>query len=174
MSTSTATQMSISQPLIAELQHEAATSRKVLERVPEEKFEWQPHEKSMTFGRLAVHVAEMFDWITTTMTTAELDFAENEFKPFEPKTTAELVEYFDKCIEQAAEALENAADEDFFENWTMKNGEQVYFTMPKIQVLRTFCLNHIYHHRGQLSVYLRLNDIPVPEIYGPSADEGQM
>ena len=174
MSTSTATQTNLSQPLIAELQHEAATTRKILERIPAEKFGFQPHEKSMTFERLAIHVAEMFDWITTTMTTPELDFSTREFEPYEVKTTDELVEFFDGCIERATEALQNASDEDFMDTWTMRNGEQIYFTMPKIQVLRTFCLNHIYHHRGQLSVYLRLNDIPVPEIYGPSADEGQM
>jgi uncharacterized damage-inducible protein DinB len=174
MSTSATTRKSINDAFIGELQHEAATTRTVLERIPEDKFEWQPHEKSMTFGRLAVHVAEMFSWIQTTMTTPELDFAENEFTPFEPKTNAELLEYFDKCITDATEALENSADEAFMEDWTMKNGEEVYFTMPKIAVLRTFCMNHIYHHRGQLSVYLRLNDIPVPQIYGPSADEGQM
>lgn len=174
MSTSTATQMNLSQPLIAELQHEAATTRKVLERIPEDKFDYKPHEKSMTFQRLAVHVAEMFGWITTTLKTSELDFATADYKSLEPTTNAELVEYFDKTIAEATEALENAADEDFFESWTLKNGEQVYFTMPKIQVIRSFAFNHIYHHRGQLSVYLRLNDIPVPEIYGPSADEGQM
>ena len=174
MSTSATARKSISDAFLGELNHEAATTRKVLERVPEDKFEWQPHEKSMTFGRLATHVAEMFHWIATTMTTDELDFAENEFKPFEPETNSELLEYFDKCIKESTEALENSADEEFMKEWTMKNGEQVYFTMPKIAVLRTFCMNHIYHHRGQLSVYLRLNDIPVPEIYGPSADEGQM
>lgn len=174
MSTSATARKSISDAFLGELQHEAATTRKVLERVPEDKFEWQPHEKSMTFGRLAVHIAEMFGWMETTMKTSELDFAENEFKPFEPKTNAELLEFFDEKIEEATKALENTSDESFMETWTMKNGEQVYFTMPKIAVLRTFCMNHIYHHRGQLSVYLRLNDIPVPEIYGPSADEGQM
>jgi uncharacterized damage-inducible protein DinB len=174
MSTSTAKQMNLSQPLIAEIQHEAATTRTILERIPADKFDYKPHEKSMEFRRLAVHVAEMFDWIETTLTSDELDFAKMDYKPAEPATTEELVALLDKYVANAVAALENAADESFFENWTLKNGETTYFTMPKIQVIRSFSLNHIYHHRGQLSVYLRLNEIPVPPIYGPSADEGQM
>ncbi len=174
MSTSATTRKTISAAFIGELQHEAATTRTVLERVPADKFDYLPHEKSMTFSRLAVHVAEMFSWITMTMKTDELDFATAEFPPFEPTTNEELIEFFDKTIAEATATLENCSDETFMENWTMKNGEKTYFTMPKIAVLRTFCLNHIYHHRGQLSVYLRLNDIPVPSIYGPSADEGEM
>jgi uncharacterized damage-inducible protein DinB len=174
MSTSATAKPGINAALIAELQQEATTTRTVLERIPEDKFEWQPHEKSMTFGRLGVHVAEMFAWTQTTLETPELDFSKTPFEPYEPKTTAELLEFFDKCVKEALTSLENATDSTFMEEWTMRNGEEIYFTMPKIQVLRTFCMNHIYHHRGQLSVYLRLNDIPVPSIYGPSADEGQM
>ncbi len=174
MSTSATAKTGINAALIAELQHEATTSRAVLERVPEDKFDWTPHEKSMTFGRLATHVAEMFAWTQTTLETPELDFAKEPFEPFEPKTNADLLEYFDNCVKQAITSLENATDESFMKDWTMRNGDEIYFTMPKIQVLRTFCMNHIYHHRGQLSVYLRLNDIPVPAIYGPSADEGKM
>jgi uncharacterized damage-inducible protein DinB len=174
MSTSATPKANLSAAWIGELQHEAATTRKILERVPEDKFGWQPHEKSMSFSRLATHVVEMFNWIKVTLETPELDFAGMDFKPFEPATNAELLELFDKNIAESVEALTNASDETFSENWTMRNGEQIYFTMPKMQVLRSFCLNHIIHHRGQLSVYLRLNDIPVPEIYGPSADEGKM
>lgn len=174
MSTSATPRKSINAAFLGELENEVKTTRTILERVPEDKFDWQPHEKSMTFGRLAVHVAEMFDWTTTTVTTPELDFEKTPFEPFEPKTNAELLEYFEGCVSRAKEALENTSDETFMEEWTMKNGDEIYFTMPKIAVLRTFVLNHIYHHRGQLSVYLRLNDIPVPPIYGPSADEGKM
>lgn len=174
MSTGTAERKTISDAFLGELHHEAATTRKVLERIPADKFGYQPHEKSMTFQRLAVHVAEMFGWITMTMDTEVLDFAETEFTPFEPSTSEELVEFFDKTVAEAAERIGSCADEEFMQEWTMRNGENVYFTMPKIAVVRTFCLNHIYHHRGQLSVYLRLNDIPIPEIYGPSADEGAM
>lgn len=174
MSTSAAARKSINEAFLSELQNELVSTRTILERIPADKFDYTPHEKSMTFRRLAVHVAEMFGWITMTMKTDVLDFATAEFPPFEPNTTEELVEFFDKTIAEATTVLENCKDEDFMEMWTMKNGEKTYFTMPKIAVLRSFCLNHIYHHRGQLSVYLRLNDIPVPSIYGPSADEGEM
>jgi uncharacterized damage-inducible protein DinB len=159
---------------LAELENEAKVSRSVLERVPADKFDWKPHDKSMTFGRLAVHVAEMFGWTKDTLTSDVLDFAETDWTPIEPATTDELLAYFDKQIATAKEVLANTSDETFMTDWTMRNGEQVYFTMPKVAVMRSFVMNHIIHHRGQLSVYLRLNDIPVPSIYGPSADEGQM
>ena len=174
MSTSATPRKSISGAFLSELENEIKTTRTILERVPADKFAYQPHEKSMTFSRLAVHVAEMFGWITMTMKTDVLDFAENSWDAYEPKTTEELLGFFDKTVAEAKEVLENCTDENFMEDWTMKNGETVYFTMPKIAVLRTWCFNHIYHHRGQLSVYLRLNDIAVPSIYGPSADEGEM
>ena len=175
MSTSSAAMSNnIALSLIAEMEHVAATSRKCLERVPADKFDWKPHEKSMSFGRLASHVAEMFGWTPPTMLHPELDFAKMDFKPYEPVTTADLVEYLDKNVAEAIETLRNCEDAAFMEDWTMRNGETVYMTMPKIAVMRSFVMNHIVHHRGQLSVYLRLNDIPVPSIYGPSADEGQM
>jgi uncharacterized damage-inducible protein DinB len=164
----------IASALIAEMEHEAAVTRTCLERVPAEKFDWKPHERSMSFLRLASHVAEMFGWTPPTLQQAELDFAKMEYKPYEPATTADLVEFLDKNVAEAVDALRNTSDEQFMENWTMRNGETVYFTMPKVAVMRSFVMNHIVHHRGQLSVYLRLNDIAVPSIYGPSADEGQM
>jgi uncharacterized damage-inducible protein DinB len=164
----------IASAYVAEMEHEARVARQVLERVPEDKFNWKPHEKSMSFGKLASHVAEMFAWTPPTLTQDELDFAKMDYKPFEPATNAQLLEFFDKNIAEAIETLKNTSDEQFMENWTMRNGETVYFTMPKVAVMRSFIMNHIIHHRGQLSVYLRLNDIPVPSIYGPSADEGQM
>lgn len=174
MSQATAKSNNLAAAFIAELQQESATTRKLLERVPIEKFDWKPHEKSMSFGRLAVHVAEMTDWAKETVTTDELDFAAQEYKPYVPESSAELLEFFDKHTAAAVEALSNTSDEAMMENWTLRNGEAVYFTMPRIQVLRGMVFNHIVHHRGQLSVYLRLNDIPVPSMYGPSADEGQM
>jgi len=174
MSTGTAKSSNIANGLIAELTQEATTTRKILERISPEQFDYKPHEKSMTMVRLAAHVAEMIDWITETCVKDELDFATMDYKPFEPQTTAELVEFHDKNVAAALEALKNTSDEDMNKPWTLKNGETTYFTMPKIATLRTMCFNHIWHHRGQLSVYLRLNDIPVPSIYGPSADEGQM
>ena len=174
MSTGTAMSSNLAAALIGELQHEAATTRKILERIPAEKFDYKPHEKSMTMGRLAVHVAEMTGWAIEIANKTELDFATMDYKPFEPQTTEELVGFLDKLVAEATEALKTVSDEAMMENWSLRNGETIYFTMPRIQTLRSMVFNHIVHHRGQLSVYLRLNDIPVPEIYGPSADEGQM
>jgi uncharacterized damage-inducible protein DinB len=149
------------------MEHEAAVTRTCLERAPADKFDWKPHEKSMTLGRLASHIAEMFAWTPSTLEHAELDFSKMDYKPFEPKTTEELVEFLDKNVAEAIASLKSSSDERFMENWTMRNGETVYFTMPKVAVMRSFVMNHIIHHRGQLSVYLRLNDIAVPAIYGP-------
>lgn len=174
MSTGTAMSSNLAAALIGELQQEAATTRKCLERIPAETFGYKPHEKSMTMGRLAMHVAEMTSWATETVTKTELDFAGMDYTPREPQSTEELVEYFDKILGEAIEALKNTSDEAMMEDWTLRNGETVYFTMPRIQVLRGMVFNHIVHHRGQLSVYMRLNDIPVPGIYGPSADEPTM
>lgn len=175
MSTSTAqSSNNIAAALIGELEHEAATTRTCFERIPAEKFAWKPHEKSMEFGKLASHVAEMFGWTPVTLQNSELDFAKMDYKPFEPQSTDDLLEFLDKNVAEAIETLRNTPDEVFMENWTMRNGDTVYFTMPKVAVMRSFVMNHIVHHRGQLSVYLRLNDIAVPSIYGPSADEGQM
>jgi uncharacterized damage-inducible protein DinB len=175
MSTASAAGMNtIATAFIAELEHEAKVAREVLSRIPADKFDWKPHEKSMPFGRLASHVAEMFAWTPSTLTQPELDFSKFDYKPFEPTSTEELLEFLDKNVAEAIEALRITTNEQFMENWTMRNGETVYFTMPKVAVMRSFVMNHIVHHRGQLSVYLRLNDIAVPSIYGPSADEGQM
>ena len=173
-SSSAATSRNLSSVLIAEMEQEAKTTRTCLERVPADKFDWKPHEKSMEFGKLAAHIAEMFGWTPATLQQAELDFSKMDYKPFEPKTTDDLLEFFDKTVAEANDVLRNTGDEVFLEDWTMRNGEKVYFTMPKAVVMRSFVMNHIVHHRGQLSVYLRLNDIPVPALYGPSADEGSM
>jgi len=166
--------MSINDALIAELQQEATATRKCLERIPAETFDWKPHEKSMSMSRLATHVAEMIGWVKETVEKPELDFATYDYKPFAPETTAELVEYFDEQFAAAAESLKNTSDETMMENWKLRNGEEIYVDQPRVQVMRGFIFNHIVHHRGQLSVYLRLRDIPVPAIYGPSADEGEM
>lgn len=173
-STSTAFSNSIAAALIGEMQHEAQTTRKCLERIPAEKFDWKPHEKSMSMGTLASHIAEMFGWTPPTLRNLELDFSKIDYKPYEPPTTADLLDFFDKQVDEAIEALKNTPDEVFLENWTLRNGDQVFFTLPKVGVMRGFVMNHIVHHRGQLTVYMRLNDIAVPSIYGPTADEGQM
>jgi uncharacterized damage-inducible protein DinB len=159
---------------IGELTHEAQTTRKILERIPVETFDYKPHEKSMTMSQLAVHVTEMMGWVKETCTKDGLDFATMDYKPLKPQTNAELLEYHDKMVAEAIEALKGTSDEQMQEIWTMRNGDQVYMAFPKIVTLRGMVFNHIWHHRGQLSVYLRLNNIPVPSIYGPSADEGKM
>ena len=171
---SAASTNALASAFIAEIEQEAKVTREMLSRIPADKFDWKPHEKSMSFGKLASHVAEIFGRTPATITQPELDFSKFDYKPFEPATTEDLVEYLDKNVTEAIETLRNATDDQFMENWTMRNAETVYFTMPKLAVMRSVVMNHIVHHRGQLSVYLRLNDIPVPSIYGPSADEGQM
>ena len=175
MSSGTATSSGrLAGAFLAELENEAKVTRTCLERVPADKFDWKPHEKSMTFGRLASHIAEMFGWTKETLRSDVLDFSTMEYTPFEPKTNEDLLAFFDDHIAKAKAIIAETSDETFLTDWTMRNGEQVYFTMPKVAVMRSFVMNHIIHHRGQLSVYLRLNDIPVPSLYGPSADEGQM
>ncbi len=166
--------MKISDAFIGELQQEAASTRKLLERVPLDKPDWAPHEKSMKLGNLANHVAELPGWVSVSLDQDELDFATFEYKPQIPKSTEELLKKFDDNLAKAMNSLNNASNEKFGENWTMRNGEQVYFTLPKAAVVRSFSFNHMYHHRAQLGVYLRLLDIPLPGIYGPTADESNM
>lgn len=172
MSTSAASSNNIASALIAEMEIEAVTTRKCLERIPSEKFDWKPHEKSFTMRQLAVHIAEMHGWTMPTLMQPELDFAKFEYKPAEPSTTEELVALLDKNVSEAVSTLRQVSDDKFMEQWSLKNGDITYFTMPRIAVMRSMVMNHIVHHRGQLTVYLRENDIPVPSIYGPSADEG--
>jgi len=162
--------MSIAQSILPEFDQEMANTRKMLERVPEDKFEYKPDPKSMTMGRLAAHVAEMPGWGVFTMNMDSLDLAGN-FTPFIPKTRAELLAGFDKNIKEARAAIAAGSDAAFMQPWSLKMGDQVLFTMPRIAVVRSMVMNHVIHHRGQLSVYYRLNGVPVPGMYGPSADE---
>jgi uncharacterized damage-inducible protein DinB len=163
--------MSLSQSLLPEFDMEMSNTRKALARCPTDKFDWAPHVKSFTMGKLATHLATLPAWTNTTIDTSELDLALPFDQP-KPATTEELLALFDKNVAEARAALAGAADETFFQPWALRNGEHTIFSMPKIAVMRGFVLNHIIHHRGQLTVYLRLNDIPVPSIYGPTADEG--
>ena len=163
--------MSLGRILLAELQYEIISTRKMLERIPSDKLQWKPHEKSMTMERIAGHIVEMIGWTKETLTQNELNFATMPYTPTDYKDAAEMVADLDKNIVAAVEILTNCSNETMAENWTMRNGEEIYFTMPKAAVMRSFVMNHIIHHRGQLAVYLRLLDIPVPSIYGPSADE---
>ena len=166
--------MSISHALLPEFDQEVATTRRVLDRLPEAKYGWKPHEKSFTAGRLASHIAEMGGWGSMTMTTEVFDFAPGGVQAFPPAnfaTKAELLGAYDKMMADTRTALAAAGDADFMVNWTLQNNGHTLMTMPRIAVIRTFVMNHVVHHRGQLSVYLRLLDVPVPSIYGPSADE---
>ena len=156
--------------MLGEYTHEAASTRKVLERIPADKSEWTPHEKSMSLKRLAVHVVDLASWTTMTLTTTELNFA-NGYKMPEFSTTEALLAVFDENVKNAQQALGAAKDEDLEVIWSLKNGDQVYLAMPRGQCLRSMCFNHTVHHRAQLTVYLRLLGIPVPGMYGPSADE---
>jgi uncharacterized damage-inducible protein DinB len=163
--------MSIAQGLLAEFDMETASTRRTLERLPEDKLDWTPDPKSMSLGRLAAHVAEMPGWAALTMSTNELDFAAGGYTPAVAKSREHVLKIADDNATAARAAIAAASDADFMKPWTLRNGDQVYFTMPKIAVLRGMVMNHTIHHRGQLTVYYRMNGVPVPALYGPSADE---
>jgi uncharacterized damage-inducible protein DinB len=162
--------MNLSQSLLSEFDQEMAGTRRVLERVPTAKFSWLPHAKSMSFGRLAAHVADLPSRPALILSTDEMDRATRRPNPVTAETTEELLTLFDQSFAAGRAALA-AADGALFKTWTFRNGDHVIFTLPKIAALRAFCFSHLIHHRGQLTVYLRLNDLPVPSLYGPSADE---
>ena len=169
--------MSISAALLPEFDQEMANTRKLLACVPEELPEYKPHEKSMTLGRLAGHVAELPNWAVNTirLTTLDLTPAAGEgFKAFFATTRAGLLETFDKNVAEAREAIAGASDEDLHVIWSLVFKGHTVLQMPRIAVLRSVVMNHLIHHRAQLGVYLRLNNIAIPGMYGPSADEGRM
>jgi uncharacterized damage-inducible protein DinB len=163
--------MAIKDSLLPEFDSEMATTRRVIERLREDKYDWAPHEKSMKACRLASHIAEMPVWGTISISQDSLDLAGGH-QPFNASSKAELLEAFDRNVAECRKAIEGASDETLMQSWSLMNGTETIMTMPKISVLRTLVLNHIIHHRGQMSVYLRLTQTPVPSIYGPSADEG--
>jgi uncharacterized damage-inducible protein DinB len=165
--------MPIAQMLLPEFDQEVKSTRKLLECVPDGKFDYKPHEKSMTLGRLAAHVAEINNYLISTLRYERLDFTGEE-KPFAPATRKELLETFDKQAAEARELLAKATDEDLAKIWTLTYMGKQVFSMPRSAVLRSMCMNHLYHHRGQLGVYLRLNNVEFPGMYGPSADEMKM
>lgn len=162
--------MTMADALLPEFDHEMATTRKVLERVPDDKFAWQPHHKSMTMGRLAAHVADIPSWVAETITKDVIDLGAG-YTPVEPQTRAEVLAWFDKVVAAARPFIASASDAALMTPWTLKHKGEVVLTMPKAAVLRSFVFSHLIHHRGQMCVYLRLNEVPVPSIYGPSADE---
>ena len=163
--------MALVDALLPEFDHEMATTRTVLERVPPEKFDWKPHAKSFSLGVLAAHVATLPTWGTETLTKGELDVGTTPQPPTALPSRQEVLATFDRSVADARAALAGRTDAELMAMWSLKRGGRTLFTMPKAAVLRSFVLNHLVHHRGQLTVYLRLLDIPVPSIYGPSADE---
>jgi uncharacterized damage-inducible protein DinB len=169
--------MAFSEALLPEFDQEVVGTRKTLERVPEDKFGWKPHEKSMTMGGLATHLANILTWAGTAVNTDSLDLAPGgvPMAPVAPaKSRKELLETFDTNVAAARKAIAGAADAHLLKPWTLLHNGKQLLTMPRIAVLRSFVMNHSIHHRAQLGVYLRLNNVPVPSIYGPSADEGTM
>lgn len=169
--------MAIGQSLVPEFDHEMATTRRTLERVPDGKLGWKPHEKSMTLGRLAGHIAEMPGWAMPTINQDALDLQPAGAPPYQPKVHAtrdEILADFDKNVAAARAAIAGCSDEAYMKKWELQMTGRTVLAMPKVAVIRSMVMNHVIHHRGQLAVYLRLLDVPVPSIYGPSADEGKM
>lgn len=165
--------MAIAESLLPEFDHEMANTRKTLERVPEGKADFRPHAKSMTLARLAGHVGEIPWWASVTLNEDAYDVAGPSARPGYTMTTrAALLQKFDAEVADARKALAATTDAVFMRPWSLKQGSQVFFTMPKVAVFRGFVMNHMIHHRAQLGVYLRMNDVPLPSTYGPSADEG--
>jgi uncharacterized damage-inducible protein DinB len=161
--------MSIKQALINELKHEAQNTRKLLECVPEEHFAYKPHEKSTTLQRLATHIAEIPVWTARALTSEDFDAA--SLKPRLAANREELLHLHEETVKEAEAALNNALEEELMDMWTLRRGEHTIFSLPKAAVIRNISSNHLYHHRGQLTVYLRLLDVLVPGTYGPSADD---
>lgn len=162
--------MTTGEALSLELEQESKTTRRLLERVPEDAFGWKPHEKSMTLGQLASHLAENPAWVKPILEMDEMGVDPN-YKPFLAKSQKDLLEKFDVNTKEALESLKKQADENMAKLWRFVAEGEVKMELPRAAVLRAMILNHTYHHRGQLSVYLRLKDVPLPSIYGPSADE---
>ncbi len=169
--------MPMNEALLPEYDHEMSTTRKTLERVPEDKFDWKPHSKSSAMGALAVHVATLPQWAGMVLTTEQFDVVPVGGSPRQQpvaKTRAELLSLFDKNSADARAAIAAATDEALLTPWSLLASGKTIFTMPRAAVLRSTVMNHLIHHRAQLGVYLRLNDVPLPATYGPSADEGVM
>jgi len=162
--------MNTAQRLIAELKQESAKNKTMLERIPESKLSWKPHEKSMTIGRLGMHIAEIPNWITRSLTSESHEIPVGPYNPNVPKTHAQIMTEFDCQLETAIGHLKNASDETLAKNWKVTKGDKMIYDMTRAEVIRRQ-MNHIIHHRGQLSVFLRLLDVAVPPSYGPTADE---
>ncbi len=163
--------MTIAEVLLVDYDAEIANTRRTLERIPENDPQWKPHEKSMPIGRLAMHVARLPQFCITVLTTSELDMGSAKFPPLVFESTANLLTYLDSGAAEARAHLAGSSDEDLKAPWKLKFKENIFFDGPRMQAYRTMFLNHLVHHRAQLGVYLRLLHVPVPGLYGPSADE---
>ncbi len=166
--------MTIAEALLPEFDQEMASTRRLLERTPEAHAGWKPHPKSMGLGQLAIHVATLPGWITMTLQQTEFDVhppGGSSYKNPEFQSTKALLALFDESVKGARAALAAASDRDFMVSWTLKNNGVAAFSLPRVAVVRSFAMNHLIHHRGQYDVYLRLRDVPLPQIYGPTADE---
>jgi uncharacterized damage-inducible protein DinB len=165
--------MPIAQSMLPEFDHEMANTRKTLERVPDDKFEWKAHDKSFSMGGVATHLSNLPSWTSVVIGMDEFDMAPGGVPAKTPPlhSRQEVLDAFDKNVSAARKALSEATDEHLFKPWTLLSDGHKVLSLPRVACLRSFVMNHIIHHRAQLGVYLRLNDIPVPSLYGPSADE---
>lgn len=160
----------IIQQLVKEMEQEAVTTRKMLTAVPNDKYDWKPHPKSMTIQQLATHIAELPGWVNMALDTPGLDFAANPYEQEKITNTSDLLAYFEKTLAEAKARLEKAKETDLLPDWILRNGDQIYSVSSKGEVIRmTYC--QVVHHRAQLGVFLRLLNVPIPGSYGPSADE---
>jgi uncharacterized damage-inducible protein DinB len=165
--------MGLSESLLPEFDHEMANTRKTLERVPDERFDWKPHAKSSAMRALAGHLANLPSWGALAIGSDSFDMAPGGEPVKTPALSSgkDVLSTFDDNVAKTRSAIQSASDQDLFKPWTLMSNGKTILTMPKIAILRSFVVNHMIHHRAQLGVYLRLNDLPVPSIYGPSADE---
>lgn len=165
--------MTIRDALLAEYDHEMGTTRRLLERLPDDALDWRPHPRSYSLGELAGHLAQIPMWASRIVAQTELDLGGSPpGRPVPATSRSRVLELFDRNVAQARAEIAGRTDPELTLPWTLRRGGQVLFTLPRLAALRSFVLSHSIHHRGQLSVYLRLKDVPVPAIYGPSADEG--
>jgi uncharacterized damage-inducible protein DinB len=162
--------MSLCQPFWMELQNESVTTRRLIERMPESCLSWRPHDKSMTMGHLAVHLVALIRWFDSVVHQDDYDVASNALRMEDPDSVSGILKLFDQSLALAIEALKNQPDERLLDPWRLRLGERLIYEMPRSSAIRSL-LNHLVHHRGQLSVYLRLQNVPLPPIYGPTADE---
>jgi uncharacterized damage-inducible protein DinB len=163
--------MKLSDVMVQEFMHESQTTKKLLERLPEDRISWKPHEKSMPMSRLATHITEIPQWAEVIVNQDGFDMASVDFKPVMLESRRQILESFQKNLDKFAEILGGKDDEYLMASWKLKEGDKVLIDLPRAAAIRGFVISHVIHHRGQLSVYLRENDVPVPSIYGPSADE---